>query len=62
MSRFSKHLDLHLDSKFTFDVHIKTVLTKVNRTSQSAKRYVKDALKMSYEDTLDISKRCLLDA
>ena len=27
-----KHLGLHLDSKLTFDIHITTVLTKVNRT------------------------------
>ena len=27
-----KHLGLHLDSKLSFDIHIKTVLTKVNRT------------------------------
>ena len=25
-----KHLGLHLDSKLSFDVHIKTILTKVN--------------------------------
>ena len=29
---FQKHLDLHLDSKLTFDIHIKTILTKVNIT------------------------------
>ena len=29
---FQKHLGLHLDSKLTFDIHIKTILTKVNRT------------------------------
>ena len=29
---------------------------------QSAKRHLKDVLKMSYEDTQDISARCLLDA
>ena len=27
-----KHLGLHLDSKLSFDIHIKTILTKVNRT------------------------------
>ena len=27
-----KHLGLHLDSKLTFDIHIKTILTKVSRT------------------------------
>ena len=27
-----KYLDLHLDSKLSFDIHIKSVLTKVNRT------------------------------
>ena len=27
-----KHLGLHLDSKLSFDIHIKTVLTKVNGT------------------------------
>ena len=27
-----KHLDLHLDSKLSFDFHIKTILTKVNST------------------------------
>ena len=26
-----KHLGLHLDSKLSFDIHIKTILTKVNR-------------------------------
>ena len=27
-----KHLSLHLDSKLSFNIHIKTILTKVNRT------------------------------
>ena len=27
-----KHLGLHLDSKLSFDIHIKTILTKVNIT------------------------------
>ena len=27
-----KHLDLHLDSKLTFDIHIETILSKANRT------------------------------
>ena len=27
-----KHLGLDLDSKLSFDVHIKTILTKANRT------------------------------
>ena len=27
-----KYLRLHLDSKLSFDIHIKTILTKVNRT------------------------------
>ena len=27
-----KHLGLHLDSKLSFDNHIKSILTKVNRT------------------------------
>ena len=27
-----KHLGLHLDSKLSFDIHIKTILTKVKRT------------------------------
>ena len=27
-----KHLDLHLDLKLTFDIHIETTLTKANRT------------------------------
>ena len=27
-----KHLDLPLDSKLSFDMHIKTILTKMNRT------------------------------
>ena len=27
-----KHLRLHLDSKLSFDIHIKTILTKVNGT------------------------------
>ena len=27
-----KHLSLHLGSKLSFDIHIKTILTKVNRT------------------------------
>ena len=27
-----KHLGLHLGSKLSFEIHIKTVLTKVNRT------------------------------
>ena len=27
-----KHLDLHLNSKLSFDIHIKTILIKVNRT------------------------------
>ena len=27
-----KQLGLHLDSKLFFDIHIKTILTKVNRT------------------------------
>ena len=27
-----KHFGLHLDSKLSFDIHIKTILTKVNRT------------------------------
>ena len=26
-----KHVGLHLDSKLSFDIHIKAVLTKVNR-------------------------------
>ena len=28
---FQKHLGLHLDSKLSFGIHIKTTLTKVNR-------------------------------
>ena len=27
-----KHLGLHLDSKLSFDINIKTILTNVNRT------------------------------
>ena len=27
-----KHLGLHLDSKLSFDIHVKTILTKRNRT------------------------------
>ena len=27
-----KHLGLHLDSKLSIDIHIKIILTKVNRT------------------------------
>ena len=27
-----KHLGLHLDSKLSFDIHIKIILTKMNRT------------------------------
>ena len=30
---FNKHLGLHLDSKLSFDIHIKTILNKVNRTT-----------------------------
>ena len=29
-----KHLELHLDSKLSFEIHIKIVLTKVNKTIQ----------------------------
>ena len=27
-----KHLGVHLDSKLSLDIHVKTILTKVNRT------------------------------
>ena len=33
-----KHLGLHLDSKLSFDILIKTILTKVNRTIGSLKK------------------------
>ena len=31
-ANFQKHSGLHLDSKLSFDIHIKIILTKVNRT------------------------------
>ena len=34
-----KHLGLHLDSKLSFDIHIKTILTKVNRTIDILRKY-----------------------
>ena len=34
-----KHLGLHLDSKLTFDIHIKTILTKVNRTMRLLRKF-----------------------
>ena len=34
-----KHLDLHLNSKLSFDIHIKTILIKVNRTIGSSRKF-----------------------
>ena len=34
-----KHLGLHLDSKLSFDIHIKTILTKVNRTIDLLRKF-----------------------
>ena len=34
-----KHLGLHLDSKLFFDVDIKTILTKVNRTTRLLRKF-----------------------
>ena len=34
-----KHLDLHLNSKLSFDIHIKTILIKVNRTIGLSRKF-----------------------
>ena len=34
-----KHLGLHLDSKLYFDIHIKAILTKVNRTLSLLRKF-----------------------
>ena len=34
-----KHLGFHLDSKFSVDIHIKTILTKVNRTMSLLRKF-----------------------
>ena len=36
-----KHFDLHLDLKLSFNIHIKTVLTKVNRTIDLLEKFNK---------------------
>ena len=33
------HLGLHLDSKLSFEIHIKTILTKVDRTIGSLRKF-----------------------
>ena len=34
-----KHLGLHLDSKLIFEIHIKTILTKVDRTTGLSRKF-----------------------
>ena len=36
---FQKHLGLHLDSKLYSDIYIKTILTKVNRTTGLSRKF-----------------------
>ena len=36
---YQNYLGLHLDSKLSFDIHIKTVLTKVNRTIDLLRKF-----------------------
>ena len=37
-----KHPGLHLDSKLPFDIHIKTIFTKVNRSIALLRKYYLD--------------------
>ena len=36
---YQNYLGLHLDSKLSFDIHIKTVVTKVNRTIDLLRKF-----------------------
>ena len=43
------------------EVALRIADTITEDTTQSEKRHLKDVLKMPYEETQDISARCLLD-
>ena len=60
---YQKHLGLHLYSKLSFDIHIKTILSSVNRTKAYYKnfnKYYLDFHRQSFHKTLLRLWRCSL--